>query len=159
MTSENWVDISTCISTRLWTSVGHFAPGLMRTYQKQYGGLFVRHLVYHWVEESWYRELSQICHSARANVLLLTLMCQSKPGLTNLKKAFSKHPCHHGNDRNLTSKMSNLLSLVKVYSVHTKYEPQRVLNDTPIIKLFTTTLINCGFCSKLFHLIFFLYPL
>ena len=51
--------------------------------------------------------------------------------------------------------MSNLLSLVKVYSVHTKYEPQRVLNDTPIIKLFTTTLINCGFCSKLFHLIFF----
>ena len=46
-----------------------------------------------------------------------------------------------------------------MYSVHTKYEPQRVLNDTPIIKLFTTTLINCGFCSKLFHLIFFLYPL
>ena len=55
--------------------------------------------------------------------------------------------------------MLNLLSLVKVYSVHTKYEPQRVLNDTPIIKLLTTTLINCGFCSKLFHLVFFLYPL
>ena len=36
-----------------------------------------------------------------------------------------------------------------MYSVHTKYEPQRVLNDTPIIKLFTTTLIvffvvNCS---------------
>ena len=42
-----------------------------------------------------------------------------------------------------------------MYSVHTKYEPQRVLNDTPIIKLFPTTLINFGFCSKLFHLIFF----
>ena len=37
----------------------------MRTYQKQYGGRFVHHLVYHWVEESWYRELSQKCHSAR----------------------------------------------------------------------------------------------
>ena len=32
----------------------------MRAYQKQYGGRFVRHLVHHWVEESWYRELSQI---------------------------------------------------------------------------------------------------
>ena len=31
----------------------------MRTYQKQYGGRFVLHLVYHRVEESWYRELSQ----------------------------------------------------------------------------------------------------
>ena len=51
--------------------------------------------------------------------------------------------------------MLNLLSLVKVYSVHTKYQPQRVLNDTPIIKLLTTTLINCGFCSKLFNLVFF----
>ena len=28
----------------------------MRTYEKQYGGRSVRHLVYHWVEESWYRE-------------------------------------------------------------------------------------------------------
>ena len=43
----------------------------MQTYEKQYGGRFVRHLVYHWVEESWYRELSQICHSARAYVLTL----------------------------------------------------------------------------------------
>ena len=31
----------------------------MRTYEKQYGGRFVRHLAYHQVEESWYRELSQ----------------------------------------------------------------------------------------------------
>ena len=38
----------------------------MRTYEKQYGGHFVRRLVYHWVEDSGYRELSQICHSARA---------------------------------------------------------------------------------------------
>ena len=34
-----------------------FANG--RTYEKQYGGRFVRHLAYHQVEESWYRELSQ----------------------------------------------------------------------------------------------------
>ena len=38
----------------------------MRTYQVQYGGRLARHLVYHWVEESWYRELSQICYSALA---------------------------------------------------------------------------------------------
>ena len=31
----------------------------------------VHHLVYHWVEESWYRELIQKCHSARAYVLIL----------------------------------------------------------------------------------------
>ena len=33
----------------------------------------VRHLVYHWVEETWYQELSQIYHSARAYVLGLWL--------------------------------------------------------------------------------------
>ena len=38
----------------------------MQTYQKQYSGRVVRHLAYHRVEESWYRELNQICHSARA---------------------------------------------------------------------------------------------
>ena len=46
--------------------VGHFDADLMRTYQKQYGGRFVCHLVYHQVEESWYRELSQMCHSVSA---------------------------------------------------------------------------------------------
>ena len=45
----------------------------MRTHQKQYGERSVRHLVYHQVEESWYRKLSQICHSARAYVLMLML--------------------------------------------------------------------------------------
>ena len=70
LTSENWVDIS--ISRGL--IIGHFDPDLMRTYQKQYGEQSVRHLVYHQVEESWYRELSQICYSARAYVLMLMLM-------------------------------------------------------------------------------------
>ena len=46
----------------------------MGTYQKQYGGRFVRHLVYRRAEESWYQELSQICHYARAYVLMLMLM-------------------------------------------------------------------------------------
>ena len=54
--------------------MGHFEPDLMQTYQKQYGEQSVRHLVYHQVEESWYRELSQICYSARAYVLMLMLM-------------------------------------------------------------------------------------
>ena len=45
----------------------------MRTYQKQYGGRIVRHLVYPRVEESWYRELSQICHFARVYVLMVML--------------------------------------------------------------------------------------
>ena len=49
--------------------IGH--PDLMLTYQKHYGGRFVHHLVYHWVEERWYRELSQICHCACAHVLIL----------------------------------------------------------------------------------------
>ena len=72
LTSENWVDISTSISTRPWTN--HFDPDLVRTYEKQYGGHSVRHLVYHWVEWSWYGELSQICHSARAYAYGYTLV-------------------------------------------------------------------------------------
>ena len=43
----------------------------MQSYQKQYGGRFVRHLVYHLVEENWYREKSQIWHSARTYVIML----------------------------------------------------------------------------------------
>ena len=52
----------------------------MRTYQKQHGGQIEAStpsppsLVYYWVKENWYRELSQICHSARAYVLMLLLM-------------------------------------------------------------------------------------
>ena len=42
----------------------------MRTYQKQYGGRFVRHIIYHGVEESWSRELSQICNSASMSLCL-----------------------------------------------------------------------------------------
>ena len=44
-----------------------------------------------------------------------------------------------------------------MYSVNTKYEPHTIksLECHSIIKLFSTTLINCVFCSKLFHLIFF----
>ena len=53
--------------------IGHLNPYLMRAYQKQYGGHFVRHRFYDRVGESWYRELSQICHSARACVLMLML--------------------------------------------------------------------------------------
>ena len=54
----------------------------MRTYRKQYGGRSFRHLVYHWVEESWYQELSQICHSARAYVLMNAYAyALVKPGL------------------------------------------------------------------------------
>ena len=52
LTSENWVDISTGISTTTQRGliIGHFDPDLMRTYQKPYRGRFVRHLVYHRVE-------------------------------------------------------------------------------------------------------------
>ena len=53
----------------------------MRTYQKQYGGRFVRHLVYHRVEESWYRELSQICHSARMSLCLCASENQAFEGV------------------------------------------------------------------------------
>ena len=49
---------------------GHFDPDLMQTYQKQFGGRFVRHIVYHGVEESWSRELSQICNSASMSLCL-----------------------------------------------------------------------------------------
>ena len=61
--------------------MGHFDPDLMRTYEKHYGGHFIRYVVYHQVEESWYRELSHICHSACACVLTLRLMHYCKPGL------------------------------------------------------------------------------
>ena len=47
LTSENWVDISTSISTRPWTNHRSF----WLTPHKRYGGRFVRHLVYHRVEE------------------------------------------------------------------------------------------------------------
>ena len=67
LTSENWVDIA----QGRGPIIGHFDPDLMPTYQIQYGRRFVRHLVYHWVEESLYREQSQICHSARAYVRML----------------------------------------------------------------------------------------
>ena len=80
LTSENGVEISTSISTSPLTNHRSLWPELMRTYQKQYGGRNVRHLVYNRVEESWYRELSQICHSARAYVLILMLTGKWKPG-------------------------------------------------------------------------------
>ena len=51
----------------------NFDPDLMGTYQKQYGKRLVRLLVCHQVEESWFRQLSQIYHSAY--VLMLMLMC------------------------------------------------------------------------------------
>ena len=62
LTSENGVEISTSISTRPLNNHKSLWPEPMRTYQKQYGGRSVRHLVYNRVQESWYRELSQICH-------------------------------------------------------------------------------------------------
>ena len=80
LTSENGVEISTSISTRPLTNHRSLWPELMRTYQKQYGGRNVRHLVYNRVQESWYRELSQICHSACAYVLILMLTGKWKPG-------------------------------------------------------------------------------
>ena len=66
--------------------IGHFDPDLMRTYQKQYGGRSVRHLVYHRVEESWHRELTQKCHSARAYVPMLMLMRWWKPGFSSFNR-------------------------------------------------------------------------
>ena len=78
--SENGVQISTSISTGPLNNHRSLWPEPMRTYQKQYGGRSVRHLVYNRVQESWYRELSQICHSARAHVLVLMLTGQWKPG-------------------------------------------------------------------------------
>ena len=45
----------------------------MRTYEKQ----FVRHLVYHWIEGSWYRELSQIC-ILRVRTSLCFWLCASE---------------------------------------------------------------------------------
>ena len=55
--------------------VGHFDPDFMLTYQKEYRGRSVHHLVYRLVKESWYGEWSQICHSAHGYVPMLTLMC------------------------------------------------------------------------------------
>ena len=52
----------------------------MRTYKKQFSARFVRHLVYHWVEESWYWELNQLCYSARTYVLVLKLMLHGTIG-------------------------------------------------------------------------------
>ena len=60
----------------------------MRTYQKQYGGRFVRRLVYHRVEESWYWELGQICHSARGESLCLCLFASEKQALKTTLRAF-----------------------------------------------------------------------
>ena len=74
LTSKNGVDISTSISQGRGPIIGHFDSDLMRTYQKQYSGRIVRDPVNRRVEESWYRELSQICHSARAYVLMIMLI-------------------------------------------------------------------------------------
>ena len=65
----------------------------MRTYQKQYGGRFARHLVCHWVEESWYRELSQIRHFARAYMSLsLSLsLCTSENQALQIALLFAVH--------------------------------------------------------------------
>ena len=78
LTSEIGVDISTSISTRPWTNHRSLWPRPhVNISNKQFGGWFVHHLVHHWVEESWYQELSQICHSACA----YALMRQWNPGL------------------------------------------------------------------------------
>ena len=63
----------------------------MRTYQKQYGGRFARHLVYHWVEKSWYRELSQICYSARAYMSLCLSLCASNNQALQIALLFAVH--------------------------------------------------------------------
>ena len=63
----------------------------MRTYQKQYGGRFARHLVYHWVEKSWYRELSQICYSARAYMSLCLSLCTSNNQALQIALLFAVH--------------------------------------------------------------------
>ena len=49
--------------------VGHFDPNLMRTYQQQYSLYAILFII--GVEKCWDRELSQICHSVRAYVLML----------------------------------------------------------------------------------------
>ena len=72
-------EINKSISTGREPIIGHFDPDLMRTYQKQNGGCFLRYLVYHRVKESWYRELNQMsgtqmCLSARGYVVMLMLI-------------------------------------------------------------------------------------
>ena len=71
--------------------MGHFNQDVMRTYQKQYGGRFARHLVYHWVEKSWYRELSQICYSARAYMSLCLSLCASNNQALQIALLFAVH--------------------------------------------------------------------
>ena len=69
----------------------------MQIYQKQYGGRSVCHLVYHRVEESWYRELSQICHSACATyayayVLVTTRLFRAGMLKNHIYKFYSSAP-------------------------------------------------------------------
>ena len=81
-TSENWVDIIST-STRPWTSHRPLWPRphvniskAMWRMLRTPSGLSYR------VEESWYRELSQVCHCA--HVLMLILMHLRKPGFRSI---------------------------------------------------------------------------
>ena len=48
-----------------------------------------------------------VCPYTYVNALVKTRFNKLKKN-----RLFSKHPCRHGDDRNLTAEMSNLLSLV-----------------------------------------------
>ena len=63
----------------------------MRTYQVQYGGRLARHLVYHRVEERWYRGLSQICYSALVYMSLCLSLCTSENQALQIALLFSVH--------------------------------------------------------------------
>ena len=63
----------------------------MRTYQKLYSGRFARYLVYHGVEESWYRELSQICYSASVYMSLCLSLCARENQALQIALLFAVH--------------------------------------------------------------------
>ena len=73
-TSENWVDIIST-RTRPWTSRRPLWPRPHVNISKAiWRMLRTPSCLSYRVEESWYRELSQVCHSVRVYVLMLMLM-------------------------------------------------------------------------------------
>ena len=85
LTNENGVEINKSISTEREPIIGHFDPDLMRTYQKQNGGRFLRYLVYHRVKESWYRELNQCAFLRVGMSLCLCLYASESQALAEVR--------------------------------------------------------------------------
>ena len=77
-TSENWVHIIST-STRPWTSHRPLWPRPHVNISKAiWRMLCTRSCLSYRVEESWYRELSQVYHSVRVYVLMLICLCASE---------------------------------------------------------------------------------